>query len=69
MTNLDAEFDRLQTLIGAATPETRYKHEPQVRRVIARLHERGEAVPARIKRLHEILLSEAIEAEFDNMPI
>lgn len=69
MTNLNAELDRLQTLIGAAAPETRYKHEPQVRNVIARLHERGEAVPPRIKQLHEVLLSEAIEAEFDNMPV
>ena len=69
MTNLDAELDRLQTLISAAAPETRYRHEPQVRRVIARLNDRGEVVPARIKHLHQVLLSEAIEAEFDNMPV
>ncbi|HAW46987.1 MAG TPA: hypothetical protein DCX34_07075 [Roseovarius sp.] len=69
MTHLDAELDRLQTLVGAAAPETRYRHEPQVRRVIAQLREEGRAVPDSVKALHSKLLSEAIEAEFDNMPI
>lgn len=69
MTHLNAELDRLESLIGAAAPETRYRHEPQVRRVITRLREDGHAVPERIKALHATLLSEAIEAEFDNMPV
>jgi hypothetical protein len=69
MTYPDAELDRLQTLIGAAGPEERHHHEPQLRRAIARLREQGCVVPARIKALHATLLSEAIEAEFDNMPV
>lgn len=69
MTYLDAELDRLQTLIGATAPDTRYRLEPQVRNVIASLRNEGHHVPARIKALHDILLSEAIEAEFDNMPV
>jgi len=69
MTQLDSELDRLQTLIGADTPETRHRHEPRLRRAIARLREEGHAVPERIKALHATLLSEAIEAEFDNMPV
>lgn len=69
MTNLEAELDRLQSLIGAAALDTRYKHEPQLRRVILGLRGEGRTVPARIKALHETLLSEAIEAEFDNMPV
>jgi len=69
MTQLDSELDRLQAVIGAETPETRYRHEPQLRHAISRLREEGHAVPERVKALHATLLSEAIEAEFDNMPI
>jgi hypothetical protein len=69
MQQFDAELDRLQTMIGAAAPEARYRHEPQLRRAIARLREDGRAVPERIRALHATLLSEAIEAEFDNMPV
>ena len=69
MTHHDADLDRLEALIGAAAPETRHRHEPQLRRAIARMHEEGHAVPARVKALHTTLLSEAIEAEFDNMPV
>lgn len=69
MTQLDSELDRLQAVIGADTPETRYRHEPQLRRVIARLREQRRAVPERVRALHALLLSEAIEAEFDNMPV
>jgi hypothetical protein len=69
MTYLTSELDRLQTLVRAAAPDTRYTLEPQLRNVIASLRNEGHAVPARIKTLHETLLSEAIEAEFDNMPV
>lgn len=69
MRYLDAELDRLQALIGATAPDRRYRHEPQLREVIARLRGEGRAVPDRIKELHQLLLSEAIEAEFDNMPV
>ncbi|MET4102112.1 hypothetical protein ABIE58_001540 [Roseovarius sp. MBR-78] len=69
MTYLDQELDRLQALIGAETPDARYRHEPRLRHVIARLREEGRAVPERIRALHAVLLSEAIEAEFDNMPV
>jgi len=69
MTHLDAELDRLETRIGAAAPGSRHHHEPQLRRVIAQMRDEGHAVPPRIKALHATLLSEAIEAEFDNMPI
>ena len=69
MTHLEHELDRLQSLIGADSPETRYRHEPTLRHTIERLREEGEAVPSQIKELHAALLSEVIEAEFDNMPV
>ncbi len=69
MTDLKTEIDTLQSLIGQADPNTRYRHEPDLRHMIERLRANDVAVPDPVKRLHQILLSEAIEAEFDNMPI
>ena len=62
-------LDQIRTLIDADSPEIRHCHEPSLRHAIERLQEEGEAVPAHIKELHATLLSEAIEAEFDNMPV
>lgn len=69
MTSLRDEVDRLQLAIGQADPITRYKHEPDLRHAMDRLRANDVAVPEQVKRLHQILLSEAIEAEFDNMPV
>jgi hypothetical protein len=69
MIDLKTEIDSVQHLIDAADPNTRYKHEPDLRHVIERLRAHDVAVPEPVKRLHQILLSEAIEAEFDNMPV
>jgi len=69
MTHLDAELDCLEARIGSAAPGLRHHHEPQLRRVIAQMREEGHAVPERVRTLHAIILSEAIEAEFDNMPV
>ena len=69
MINVTAELDQIQTLVGQEGLNTRYRHEPRLRRVIAHLRAEGQAVPPRIKQLHQTLLSEAIEAEFDNMPV
>ncbi|VVT24619.1 conserved hypothetical protein [Roseovarius sp. EC-HK134] len=69
MTNTRTELDRLEHQIGQANPNIRHKLEPQLRRMIARLHDEGIAVPDQTKSLHEMLLCEAIEAQFDNMPV
>lgn len=69
MIDLKTEIDTIQSLIDQANPDTRYQHEPDLRHMIERLRANDMAVPAPVKRLHQILLSEAIEAEFDNMPV
>ncbi|MBC7179062.1 MAG: hypothetical protein KBT70_12460 [Roseovarius sp.] len=69
MTNTRTELDRLEHQIGQANPDIRHKLEPQLRRMIERLHEEGMSVPDETKSLHELLLCEAIEAQFDNMPV
>ncbi len=69
MRNTNTEISRLSHQIAQADSNTRYRYEPQVRRVIQRLTADGEAVPEATKRLHKELLCEAIEAQFDNMPV
>ncbi|MDT8328706.1 MAG: hypothetical protein RQ750_15210 [Roseovarius sp.] len=69
MTKSNSEFDRLERQIAQAGSETRFRYEPQLRRLIARLSAEGKAVPEAAKSLHEALLCEAIEAQFDNMPV
>ncbi|WP_417726270.1 hypothetical protein [Roseovarius sp.] len=69
MTNTRNELDRLQHQIGQANPETRHKMEPQLRRMIERMRLEQLEVSDQTKRLHETLLAEAIEAQFDNMPV
>ena len=69
MIDLKAEIDTIQSLIGQADPDTRHHHEPDLRHMIERLRANDMAVPAPVKRLHQILLSEAIEAQFDNLPV
>lgn len=69
MTATITEFDRLHRQIGEAAAETRHEFEPQLRRLIDRLRHDNERVPERMKRLHEALLCEAIEAQFENLPV
>jgi len=69
MINTRTELDRLEHQIGQANPDIRHKMEPQLRRMIERLRNEGIAVPEATKSLHELLLCEAIEAQFDNMPV
>lgn len=69
MTNISTELDRLQHQIGQADTETRHKLEPQLRRMMERMRAEGHTIPARTKCLHEILLCEAIEAQFENVPV
>lgn len=69
MTTLETEIDTLHATIKRADPDTRHVHEPELRHLIERMRDADLAVPVRAVELHEMLLSEAIEAEFDNMPV
>lgn len=69
MTNLTTELARLEHQIGQCEGATRHRYQPQLRRMMERLRSEGEVIPSRTKRLHEQLLCEAIEAQFDNMPV
>lgn len=69
MTNLTTELARLEHKIVQADAATRHHYQPQLRRMMERLRAESEEVPTRTKQLHEQLLCQAIEAQFDNMPV
>lgn len=55
--------------IEAADAKDRPAFEPRLSRMIDDVEACGEAVPANVKCLHEELVNEKIEAQFDNMPV
>ncbi len=61
--------DQLAQEIRLASAEARLRMQPKLGKVLQELEQAGTAVPARLRNLHEQLLEEAIEAQFDNLPI
>lgn len=63
------EFENLAERI-AATPEGKqYKYCQELDKLIERMEEAGVDVPQAARRLDERLCEDAIEAQFDNMPL
>lgn len=69
MTTLDQDLDRLLREIAARPAETRARLRPRLGRLIETMQQEGRTVPAEARRVNEELLCEAIEAQFDNMPV
>lgn len=69
MTDLRGELQQLHQKILATKSEDKYRLQPQLDRIIERMDARGEEVKAEIRWLNEELLNDAIEAQFDNMPV
>lgn len=63
------EAERLESRISGADQDQRLALQPQFSAVLARLKNQGMAVPQRLQRLDAALAEEAIEAQFDNMPV
>ena len=55
--------------IETADARARYRFQPQLRAVLKKMEEGGQVVPRRAHDLHQDLLCEAIEAQFDNLPV
>lgn len=55
--------------IEAADAKDRPVFEPRLSRMIDDVEACGETVPTSVKCLHEELVNEKIEAQFDNMPV
>ena len=60
---------RLEASIVGATAARRLELQPQLTKVIDRLVMQGQHVPARLRNLNAVLLDEAIEERFDNLPV
>lgn len=55
--------------IEATESEKRLAFEPRLSRLIDAMEGNGETVPATARCLHEELVNEKIESQFDNMPV
>ena len=60
---------QLEAAIIASSAAKRLELQPQLSRVLDRLQRDGHHVPARLRNLNAVLLDEAIEERFDNMPV
>lgn len=61
--------ENMERQIAGAAADQRLALQPQFARVLDRMAEQGEPVPARLRRLEAALVEEVIEARFDNMPV
>ncbi len=69
MSNFDTRLDLLIHKIKQESPSARFRLQPQLGRLIGEMEAQGSKVQRRTKLLNEELLNEAIEAQFDNMPV
>ena len=69
MSNLSREIKQLHRQILDLQEGERYRLQPRLAGLLGQMRHAGEPVPAEMQRLNEALLDEAIEAQFDNMPV
>lgn len=60
---------QLEATIQAANSDKRLELQPHLSRLLDRLAREGQHVPARLRNLNALLMDEAIERRFDNMPV
>ena len=60
---------QLEAAIVSASASKRLELQPQFDRVLQRLAREGHHIPARLRNLNAVLLDEAIEDRFDNLPV
>lgn len=60
---------QLEATINGASGDQRLELQPQLSRVLDRLAREGGHVPASLRNLNAVLLDEAIERRFDNLPV
>lgn len=63
------EAERLEQKLHGASLETRLALQPSVSAVIDRMRAQGVHVPSRLRRLDAALFEDAVEAQFDNIPV
>ncbi len=69
MNDLNAQLALLLNKIQKENSSSRCRWQPQLNRLILELDKKGNRVVPDTRRLNEVLRNEAIEAQFDNMPV
>lgn len=69
MTDLNSRLDFLIHKIKQESPSARFRLQPQLNRLINEFEAEGKHVKRDTKLLNEELQIEAIEAQFDNLPV
>ena len=69
MSDLIDQSLKLKREILDADPDERLSYEAPLGKLIALMQEQDISVPAEIRDLHEELVNEMIESQFDNMPV
>ncbi len=69
MENPNTLLDQLVNKIHTENPSSRFRHQPQLSRLIREVEARHKTVLHGPRLLNEELKIETIEAQFDNMPV
>lgn len=69
MNRLSQEIKQLHRQILDLKECERYRLQPRLAGLLGQMRHAGEPVPKNMQRLNEALLHEAIEAQFENMPV
>jgi len=69
MSELQTRLQEITRRIAEAEPGTRHQFQHALERVIADMEAAGIEVPAEAHDLNDVLLTEAVEARCDNMPV
>ena len=59
----------IEDRIDAASPESRDAVLSELRSMMSDLRAKGRKVPQRLRELEEMLIDEAVEDQFDNLPV
>lgn len=63
------QAEDLELKIAQCSGDQRLALQPKLSETIQKMSENGETIPRRLARLEASLSDEAVEAQFDNMPI
>lgn len=69
MSNLSQDVKRLHRQILDLGATERYRLQPRLAGLLGQMRQAGVKIPSEMARLNDELLDEAIEAQFDNMPV
>lgn len=67
--NLFEHADALSQKFDHADEEARLAMQPQLSRLINQFEAEGTTIPRKLRYMNAVLVEEAIEAQFDNLPV